>query len=136
MSEKNFSLSVGIRGTLLGYDAVAAYSRQHGVNCFQGRLSIDGGDANCLISQIDGGLSEKLRGVMPDFLSRVNADVSFSFGYDHSLFTVDTDNLKFTAISLKNESGKLTGSGFLCIILENNFKGERNGIITNLIKTA
>ena len=125
-----------MRGTLLGYDAVAAYSRQHGVNCFQGRLSIDGGDANCLISQIDGGLSEKLRGVMPDFLSRVNADVSFSFGYDHSLFTVDTNSLKFTAISLKNESGKSTGSGFLCIISENNFKGESNGIITDLIKTA
>lgn len=136
MSEKNFSLSVSVRGTLLGYDAVAAYSRQHGVNCFQGRLSIDGGDANCLISQIDGGLSENLLGVMPNFLSRVNAEVSFSFGYDHSLFTVDTDNLKFTAISFKNERGESTGSGFLCAISENSCKSEDNGIIADLIETA
>lgn len=129
-------MSVGMRGTLLGYDAVAAYSRQHGVNCFQGRLSIDGGDANCLISQIDSGLSEKLRAVLPDFLSQINADVSFSFGYDHSLFTVDTDSLKFTALSLKNERGESTGSGFLCVISENNCKSENNGIIADLIKTA
>lgn len=131
MSEKDFSLSVGVLGTLLGYDAAAAFNRQHGVNCFQGQVSVNGG-ANGLISLLDEDLSEKLRAVLPEFLSCVKADVSFSFGYDHSLFSVDSDALKFTAISLKNERGEATGSGFLCEISDN---GE-NGVITDLIKTA
>ncbi|MDE7192997.1 MAG: hypothetical protein K2O14_03400, partial [Oscillospiraceae bacterium] len=136
MSENDFSLSVGIRGTLLGCDAVAAYNRQHGANCFQGRLSVNGGDAGGLISILDEELSERLRSAMPAFLSQVNADVSFSFSYDHSLFTVDTDDLKFTAISLKNERGQSVGSGFLCIISENDCRNESNGIIADLIKSA
>ena len=63
MSEKDFSLSVGVRGTLLGYDASAAFIRQHGVNCFQGQVSINGG-ANDLISMLDEDLLEKLRAVL------------------------------------------------------------------------
>jgi len=124
-----------MRGTLLGYDAVAAYSRQHGMNCFQGRLSVDG-DANCLISHIDCRLSETLYTILPDFLSQVNAEVSFSFSYDHSLFTVDTDNLKFTAIALKNEHSESVGSGFLCVISQNNCESESDGVLADLIKTA
>lgn len=131
MSEKDFSLSVGVRGTLLGYDAAAAFNRQHGVNCFQGQVSING-SANGLISLLDEDLSEKLRAVLPEFLSRVNADVSFSFGYNHSLFSVDTDTLKFTAISLKNERGEATGSGFLCEVSD----GKSSGIVAEIIKTA
>lgn len=132
MNDKDFSLSVGIRGTILGYDAVAAYSRQHGVNCFQGMLNIYGGDANGLIAIIDGELSEKLRSVLPEFLKKIRADVIFSFGYDHSLFAVDTGTVQFTAISLKNERGESTGSGFLCAVSD----GAGNGFIADLIKTA
>lgn len=131
MSEKDFSLSVGVRGTLLGYDAAAAYNRQHGVNCFQGQVSVNSG-ANGFISLLDEDLSKKLRAVLPEFLSCVNADVSFSFGYDHSLFSVDTDTLKFTAISLKNERGEATGSGFLCEVSD----GKSSGIVAEIIKTA
>lgn len=131
MSEKDFSLSVGVRGTLLGYDAAASFNRQHGVSCFQGQVSVNGG-ANGLISLLDEDLSEKLRAVLPEFLSRINADVSYSFGYDHSLFSVDTDTLKFTAISLKNERGEATGSGLLCEISD----GKSSGIIAEIIKTA
>lgn len=131
MSEKDFSLSVGVRGTLLGYDASAAYNRQHGVNCFQGQVSVNG-SANGLITLLDKDLSEKMRAVLPEFLSRVNADVSFSFGYDHSLFSVYTDALKFTAISLKNERGEASGSGFLCEISD----GKSSGIVAEIIKTA
>lgn len=136
MSDKNFSLSVGVRGSLLGYDAVAAYTRLHGVNCFRGRLSLDGSDANGLIAHIDSDLSKKLSAVFPELLSHIKADVSFSFAYDHSLFAVDTDGLKFTAISLKNERGESMGSGFLCVISEGNCGSESNGIIADLIKTA
>lgn len=135
MGEEKFSLSVGVRGTLFGCDAVAAYSRHNGANRFQGRLSI-GGDADGLISQIDDGLSAKLRGVLPDYLTRVNADVSFSLGDGYSLFSVETDNMKFAAISLKNDGGKSTGSGFLCVISENDCDSGRNGIIADLVKKA
>lgn len=129
MSEKDFSLSVGVRGTLLGYDAAAAFNRQHGVNCFQGQVSVNGG-ANGLISLLDEDLSEKLRAVLPEFLSRVNAHVSFSFGYDHSLFSFDSNALKFTAISLKNELGEATGSGLLCEISD----GKSSGMVAESSK--
>lgn len=135
MGEEKFSLSVGVRGTLFGCDAVAAYSRHNGANRFQGRLSI-GGDTNGLISQIDDGLSAKLRGVLPDYLTQVNADVSFSLGDDFLLFSVNTDNMKFAAISLKNDGGKSTGSGFLCVISQNDCNNGRNGIIADLVKKA
>lgn len=131
MSEKDFSLSVGARGTLLGYDAVAAYTRRHGVNCFQGKLSING-DANGLIDIIDKELSEKLRSALPEFLPYLNAEANFSFGYEHWLIAVDTDNLKFTAISLKNAGGETTGNGFLCEVSD----GAGGGVIADIIKTA
>lgn len=121
-----------MRGTLLGYDAVAAYNRQHGVNCFQGWLSVCGGDANGLISILDEELSKRLRSALPDFLSQISANISFSFGYDHSLFSVDTETLKFTAIAMKNERGESTGSGFLCVVSGST----DNGVVADLIKTA
>ena len=58
--------------------------------------------------------------------------MSFSFGYDHSLFSVDSNALKFTAISLKNERGEATESGFLCEISD----GKSSGIVAEIIKTA
>lgn len=131
MSDKDFSLSVGIRGTLLGYDAIAAYTRQHGMNCIQGKLYANG-DVNGLIGVLDKDLSGKLRSVLPEFLSRLNAEVDFSFGYEHWLVAVDTDNLKFTAISLKNMRGETTGSGFLCVVSA----GAGSGVIADIIKTA
>ena len=38
MEEKTFSMSVGVRGTILGYEAAASYSVLHGESCFQGNL--------------------------------------------------------------------------------------------------
>lgn len=133
MNKKNPSLSVGVRGTLFGCDAIAAYIRRNGANCFQGRLSFRG-DANCLIAQIDDRLSTKLRDVLPDFLSQVNADVSFGLGDNYLLCSLDTENMKFIVINLKNEHGGSTGSGFLCVISEDD--GGRNGLIADLIKKA
>ena len=120
-----------MRGTLLGYDAVAAYNRQHGVNCFQGWLSVCG-DANGLIALLDEELSKRLRSALPELLSQISTNVSFSFGYDHSLFSVDTDALKFTAIAMKNERGESTGSGFLCVVSDST----DNGVVADLIKNA
>lgn len=132
---KNFSLSVGVHGTLFGCDAIAAYIRRNGANCFQGRL-IFRGDANCLIAQIDDGLSAKLRDVLPDFLSQVNADVSFGLGDGYVLCSLDTGNLKFAALSLKDEHGGSNGSGFLCVISQNDCNNGRNGIIADLVNKA
>ena len=129
---EDFSLSIGMRGTICGYEAVAAYSRQHGVNCFQGHLSINNGNANGLINHIDEDLSKKLGKVLPDFLKNINADIKFSFGYDHNLFSVDTGALKFTAIGLKSADGSPLGSGFLCAVSESGEKGD----IFKLIKDA
>lgn len=136
MNEKDFSLSVGVYGTLFGYDAAAAYIRRRGKNCFQGRLSINRGSADGLISQLDKSLYDTLCGVLPNFLPRINADISFSISDDHRLFSVDTDNLKFTAITLKGENAQAKASGFLCAVSEKDCKSESNGIIADLIVKA
>lgn len=131
MAEKDFSLSVGIRATLLGYDAVASYTRLHGNSCIRGKLYVNG-DASGLIGVLDKELSEKVRLVLPKFLSQLNAEVSFSFGYDHQLFAVDTNALRFTAISLKDPNKGITGSGFLCAVTDD----ADSGAIAEIIKTA
>lgn len=127
-----FSMSVGIRGTILGYDAVASYGMMHGKSCFRGKFSVNNGDAAALIKPIDSSLSEKLRSLLPDFLTNINAEFEFSCCYDHTLFSVDTPSLRLAVISLTDNDGKSSGSGFLCGISE----GNGGGAVSELINTA
>ena len=116
MAEKNFSMSVGVRGTILGYEAVASYSVQHGESCLQGKLNINNADMTEFISLIDPKLSDDLHALLPDFLKRISAELYFSYGYDHEMFFVDMQSFHVTAIRSKNSDGSYCGSGFLCEI--------------------
>lgn len=132
MDEKMFSMSVGIRGTILGYDAVASYGSMHGKSCFRGKFSVNNGDAAALMKPIDSSLSEKLRSLLPDFLTNINAEFEFSCCYDHTLFSVDTPSLSLAMISLTDNDGRSSGSGFLCGISG----GNGGGVVSELINTA
>lgn len=132
MDEKTFSMSVGIRGTILGYDAEAAYSIQHGKSCLRGRMSVSDADTSKFIALIDEDISKELHSLLPDFLTHINAEIEFSYGYDHELFSVDTQSLCFTVIGLRDTDGKRCGSGFLCGVTEN----DSGGYITELIRSA
>lgn len=132
MDEKEFSMSVGIRGTILGYDAVASYGLMHGKGCFRGKFSVNNGDAAALMKPIDCNLSEKLRSLLPDFLTNINAEVEFNCCYDHTLLSINTPSLRLAVISLTDNDGSSGGSGFLCGISE----GDGSGIISELINTA
>ena len=49
IEEKTFSMSVGVRGTILGYEAAASYSVLHGESCFQGNLNINNADMTAML---------------------------------------------------------------------------------------
>ncbi|MDE7390457.1 MAG: hypothetical protein K2M82_05915, partial [Lachnospiraceae bacterium] len=132
MNEKTFLMSIGIRGTILGYNAAASYSLMHGKSCFRGLISVSDGDAAEIASLIDKDFSKKLRSLLPDFLTHINTDVEFSYSYDHKLFFIDTPSIKFTVIGLNNSDGNYGGSGFLCGISEE----DSSGIIAELIRLA
>ena len=68
MEEKTFSMSVGVRGTILGYEAAASYSVLHGESCFQGNLNINNADMTAIVALIDSKLSDELHTLLPDFL--------------------------------------------------------------------
>ncbi len=132
MDEKTFSMSVGVRGTILGYETAASYSIQHGESCFQGKLNVNDADITEIVALVDDRLSEEFRKLLPDFLTHMSAELYFSYSYDHEMFFMDTSSFRVTAIRLKNSNGIYSGSGFLCEILEQ----DSSGLIAELIKTA
>ena len=112
MEEKTFSMSVGVRGTILGYEAAASYSVLHGESCFQGNLNINNADMTAIVALIDSKLSDELHTLLPDFLTHRSAELRFSYAYDHEMFFVDMQSFRVTAIRLKNSDGSYSGSGF------------------------
>lgn len=132
MEEKTFSMSVGVRGTILGYEAAASYSVLHGESCFQGNLNINNADMTAIVALIDSKLSDELHTLLPDFLTHRSAELRFSYAYDHEMFFVDMQSFRVTAIRLKNSDGSYSGSGFLCEISEQ----ESSGFVAELIANA
>ena len=132
MEEKTFSMSVGVRGTILGYEAAASYSVLHGESCFQGNLNINNADMTAIVALIDSKLSDELHTLLPDFLTHRSAELRFSYAYDHEMFFVDMQSFRVTAIRLKNSDGSYSGSGFLCELSEQ----ESSGFIAELIAIA
>ncbi len=132
MDEKEFLMSVGIRGTIFGYDAVASYELMHGKGCFRGKFNVNNGSAADLMKPIDSSLSEKFRSLLPNFLTNINAEVEFSSCYDHTLLSVNTPSMRLAVISLTDSGGKSSGSGFLCGISES----DGSGVISELVNTA
>lgn len=132
IEEKTFSMSVGVRGTILGYEAAASYIVQHGESCFQGKLNINNSDMTEIVSLVDAKLSEELHVLLPDFLTHISAELQFSYGYDHEMFFMNTQSFRVTVIRLKNSSGSYSGSGFLCEISEQG----GSDFIAELISTA
>ena len=86
IEEKTFSMSVGVRGTILGYEAAASYSVLHGESCFQGNLNINNADMTAIVALIDSKLSDELHTLLPDFLTHRSAELRFSYAYDHEMF--------------------------------------------------
>lgn len=99
---KNFSLSIGIRGKVLGYDAIASYNRQRGQNCIQGKVSVEHENAVELIGLVSKDLADTLAPVMPDFLTDISAEVSFGNSYDHEFLKINTDAVKLSLIKMTN----------------------------------
>lgn len=132
IEEKTFSMSIGVRGTILGYEAAASYSVQHGESCFQGSLNINDADMTAIVALVDAKLSDELHTLLPEFLTHISAEMYFSYAYDHEMFFVDMQSLRVTAIRLKDTNGNYSGSGFLCEISEQ----ESSGLIAELIATA
>lgn len=132
IEEKTFSMSVGVRGTILGYDATSSYSLLHGESCFQGNLTINNADMTAIVALLDSKLSDELHMLLPHFLTHISAEMYFSYAYDHEMFYVDTQSLHVTAIQLKNTNGNYYSSGFLCEISEQ----KNSGIIAKLVEAA
>ena len=124
---KNFSLSIGIRGKVLGYDAIASYSRQRGQNCIQGKVTIEHENAVELVNLVSKELADALAPVIPDNLKDISAEMSFGNSYDHQFLKISTAAVKLSLI-------KMTGSGAAVLIEITD--GRSSGGLTYYIQKA
>ncbi len=107
MDSKNFCLSIGAEGTILGYSTHLAVSYQHGELCYQGKVFIRNANVAELVALVSEEVAKDVTGYLPESMTKISADIAISHVYDHSLVSCQTETIYMVAIK---QGG---GSGFL-----------------------
>lgn len=97
---KDYSLSIGIRGKVLGQDAIASYSLRHGQGCLQGKVILIHESIDEVVALISKELGEQLHDVLPGYLQDISAELSFGSSYDHEFLRMETDGLSVSMLHM------------------------------------